>query len=725
MPPAAPDPLSATPPRAGSSREDVVNAYRLVLGRNTESESVIATNRTRPPARTVEVLLRSAEFSTAVMDRLGADRLPPHGALPAEQAREAADWAAALGLIEPLPGAAPGAATAIGLVLALAEAPAVRGIHGAKLADALRARRAARDGEALIERLARPVEPEEARLLSRLLLGPDHAEGEAGADPSLLHLLQRAIAAPAFRERVLAPLAAGAAPAHLPRAEAAAALAARRLGLPDPEGEAGRALAALLALPAVEDMVARAWPAELSALRAALPALAAGGLAAPAPARAHGPLPASADVLAWSEDGVFLEGWADDRVNPVAAVLLRDPATGETTELPAWRARRPDVEQHLRLPNPAELALWTAAALPYPANAEGLEFQLRHRHGGTTPFAPAQRLALDRRAFFEHVLAFFGRRAVIGNAAARGMAELDGALGPLIGTLHRRLAATRRVTARGDFRGAGAGAPRLSLVTVLYGVPDFLYLLVAQFARFARLDALEFLFVCNSPEIEEAMLRDAELAAFTFGTTVRVIGLDQNCGFSHANNIAIAAAGAEAVLVINPDVFPRHAGAVAHLMQRAAAGLGRRLVGGLLHYADGTVMHDGMFFTLDAVQSAQAGQPVWTVEHFRKGFPDRPGAPPPPRAVPAVSGALMLLDRRFALELGPFDEGYVFGHYEDADLCLRVREAGGEVLLDPALAFWHYEGRGSITRPEHRGSAIHNRWRFSRRWAAQLGAEGG
>jgi len=92
-----------------------------------------------------------------------------------------------------------------------------------------------------------------------------------------------------------------------------------------------------------------------------------------------------------------------------------------------------------------------------------------------------------------------------------------------------------------------------------------------------------------------------------------------------------------------------------------------------------------------------------------------------PRRVPAITGALMVLGRRFAQEIGPFDEEFVWGHYEDADLCLRARVAGGTVLLDPGLAFWHYEGKGSVRRPEHVGSGLYNRWLFTRRWGDTLG----
>ncbi len=434
------------------------------------------------------------------------------------------------------------------------------------------------------------------------------------------------------------------------------------------------------------------------------------------------PLTGSCDAIIWSEDAFFLEGWADDRLHPIAGFALTDTGTsGARGRSPAFRCRRTDVEQHLSAPHPTEFGLWSAGRIPSRAKHETLSVAAMHPDGSAAPFMPANALRLPRREFFEHLLAFYGRRAIIGNVTSRSFAELNQDFGALVTGLYAKIKATRQVSARADFR-FGSGKPALSLICVLYGIPDFLYLLVAQFGRFAALGAFEFVFVSNSPELEETLIRDAELAAHVFGTTVRVISLNQNCGFSNANNIGIEEAESDAIVVINPDVFPRDAAAVARLMtvaQAATEGGGQRSVtGGKLYYSDGTVMHDGMFFDPERKLTALCGVPVWTVEHFRKGFADRPGEAT--RPVPAVSGALMVFDRGFFRRLGGFDEDFVYGHYEDADLCLRARAAGGAVLLDPDLAYWHYEGKGSVKRPEHVGSGLYNRWLFSQRWGAKL-----
>ncbi len=59
-----------------------------------------------------------------------------------------------------------------------------------------------------------------------------------------------------------------------------------------------------------------------------------------------------------------------------------------------------------------------------------------------------------------------------------------------------------------------------------------------------------------------------------------------------------------------------------------------------------------------------------------------------------VSGGCMILSRSLFDSLGGFDERF-FLYYEDADLCLRLRRAGGRVLLNPEWKIFHH-GRKSF-----------------------------
>jgi GT2 family glycosyltransferase len=338
--------------------------------------------------------------------------------------------------------------------------------------------------------------------------------------------------------------------------------------------------------------------------------------------------------------------------------------------------------------------------------------------GTAEPVQLPQQAIRPAADFLDFLLVQFGRRRLLGDLAARSHLDLDAGHGVMLAQLHERVAATRAVRFEARF---GPRPPhcRLSLVCVLFGVADLMYLLVSQFSRFGPLDRIEFVFVSNSPDLEEAFVRDAELASFVFQARIVLVSLNQNCGFGHAANVGVGGAQASTVCVINPDVYPRDRAAVAHMLQLAEGGLGNVLAGGKLHYADGSVMHEGMAFAEDARLSALAQRPVWSVEHPRKGFPDTGGTAV--RRVPAVTGALMLLDKALYERVRGFDPGYILGYYEDADVCLRLRDTGAEVVVDPRLDFWHYEGKGSSPHPALTGARLHNQWRFSQCWASRLG----
>jgi GT2 family glycosyltransferase len=83
--------------------------------------------------------------------------------------------------------------------------------------------------------------------------------------------------------------------------------------------------------------------------------------------------------------------------------------------------------------------------------------------------------------------------------------------------------------------------------------------------------------------------------------------------------------------------------------------------------------------------------------------------------VTAVTGAFISADRDWFEQLGGFSEEYVFGHYEDADLCLKSWREGGEVWIHN-LPLWHLEGKGSTRKPAHEGGSTINRWHFTKTW---------
>jgi len=86
------------------------------------------------------------------------------------------------------------------------------------------------------------------------------------------------------------------------------------------------------------------------------------------------------------------------------------------------------------------------------------------------------------------------------------------------------------------------------------------------------------------------------------------------------------------------------------------------------------------------------------------------------QAVPATSGALMLMPRSLFERLEGFDPGYRL-HAEDLDLCRRARLAGATVAVANGIRVLHVRGVSSRARPlfvewhKHRGL-----WRYFRKF---------
>ena len=428
-------------------------------------------------------------------------------------------------------------------------------------------------------------------------------------------------------------------------------------------------------------------------------------------------IPHACEAVQIAQGLVFVDGWLDDRYDPLVGLTLL--AGERTTLLEFGRRRRTDVEQHFGATTPHEFGFWAICSLAGAIVQGSPKLQISLGSGTRITVASNTVSRFATKELFDLFLAAFGQRSVVGSLFARSFADLGLGAGRVLSEAYALVRAGRRVRSACHY-GARAATPDVTFVCVLFGLPFFLFQLVARFAQHARLDRVEFVFVSNSPELEEQLNRDAEIAAWLFNTDVSIVTMNQNTGFSHANNEAVRHARGGRVCVVNPDVFPVDAASVSTTLAMDDAALGRNVIGGRLYYADGTVMHEGMYFERDPKLSGMADVSVWTVEHWRKGFPDRRGLVA--ARVDAVSGAFMLMTRATYDRLGGFNEDFVYGHYEDADLCLRNERDGGVTKYEPRLTYWHYEGMGSVKRPEHAGSGHYNRWLFSRLWSSELDA---
>jgi len=268
---------------------------------------------------------------------------------------------------------------------------------------------------------------------------------------------------------------------------------------------------------------------------------------------------------------------------------------------------------------------------------------------------------------------------------------------------------------------------RGSLVVCLYGKPEYLFLQNALFAGGHGIEDYEMVYVSNSPEMAEKLMKDMRTATQIYNLPQTLVLLPGNAGFGAANNVAVNHAVSDRILIVNPDVFPRDADWASKHTQivtdRPKAETD--LFGVPLYYDDGTLMHGGMYFEYDVGLSGDAaamtGCRMVRVEHYGKGAPAWSDEFTRSRPVPAVTGAFISISRAWYEKLGGFTEDFVFGHYEDADLCLKSIAAGVAPWIHD-IRLWHLEGKGSTRLPVHEGGSYVNRGIFSERWDAVISA---
>lgn len=285
----------------------------------------------------------------------------------------------------------------------------------------------------------------------------------------------------------------------------------------------------------------------------------------------------------------------------------------------------------------------------------------------------------------------------------------DRVLGPPVVALNRqRLAAAGKPTIVevGDL----PARPRCSIIVPLYGRIDYLMYQCALLSEHG-LAADELVYVLDDPPKKQALMDLAQSAHRRFGIPMRLVLLPENLGYAPANNAGLAQCRGEYVCYLNSDVMPHEPRwldlMTAALEENPSIGI----VGGLLTFEDGTIQHAGMTFK----RLPQLGNFPYAMH------PGKGRIRPPSRGLQwaeAVTGACMVLRRELAQELGGFDEDFVVGDFEDADLCFRIRAKGLDCAVHEDAILWHLErqSQGAPGNFWRHNLTLVNGWSFARRW---------
>jgi GT2 family glycosyltransferase len=211
----------------------------------------------------------------------------------------------------------------------------------------------------------------------------------------------------------------------------------------------------------------------------------------------------------------------------------------------------------------------------------------------------------------------------------------------------------------------------------------------------------------------------AEMVAREFPDVALTVN-ESNAGFSAANNQAIRAGSAPAILALNPDTRVTES-ALDRMLEVVEEHDEVAVCGPRLELEDGT---------LDHAAKRSFPTPVSALGHFsgigrRRGARGELAAYRAPEVgqgpVDAVNGACMLLRRAALDQVGLFDEGF-WMYMEDLDLCYRLREAGWVTWYEPSATVLHVKAgtSGPVRSPRLNSAFHHGMYRFYRKhYAAQ------
>ncbi len=166
---------------------------------------------------------------------------------------------------------------------------------------------------------------------------------------------------------------------------------------------------------------------------------------------------------------------------------------------------------------------------------------------------------------------------------------------------------------------------------------------------------------------------------------VSVLELGENLGVAGGYNRGMAhafAQGADAVLVLNNDTMADPA-----LIEALAQTLQSR--------PDAGVILPKIYLS---DEQAKYSNRLWFAGAYHRPFPpahkmrgtNKEDGPQysEEREIPFAPSCCMLISRETFEKVGGFDERYHF-FYDDWDFCVRVREAGLQIVYQPAAKLWH------------------------------------
>lgn len=231
---------------------------------------------------------------------------------------------------------------------------------------------------------------------------------------------------------------------------------------------------------------------------------------------------------------------------------------------------------------------------------------------------------------------------------------------------------------------------KLSVIIVNYNVRFFLEQAVRSTLKALELVEGELIVVDNaSSDDSQSMMKE-------LFPDVQYIYLNENLGFSKANNVGIKASKGEYVLLLNPDTVVAEDSfkiCVDFMDQHPdAGGLGVHMIDGTGHFLPeskrGLPTPKAAFYKIFGLSSLFPNSKTFGTYHL--GYLDEEET----HAVDILSGAFMVMRKEALDKSGLLDETF-FMYGEDIDLSYRLTKAGYKNYYLPEARIIHYKGEST------------------------------
>jgi O-antigen biosynthesis protein len=218
--------------------------------------------------------------------------------------------------------------------------------------------------------------------------------------------------------------------------------------------------------------------------------------------------------------------------------------------------------------------------------------------------------------------------------------------------------------------------PKVSVIIPTRNSPDILHQCLYTLFSKTKYPDFEVLCIDNDSTDPKALLEMRE-------APVERILFPGSFNYSKANNLGVKHSDGEYLVFMNNDIEVLTSDWIDHFLYYAEQpDIGA--VGALLVLPDGSVQHGGVVLGCRG-----------TADHVLRGaLPSDgyAGSLSCAHEVSAVTAACLMVPRALYEAVGGFNEHF-FTHYQDVDLCLKIRQHGKRIVFTPHAKFVHHESR--------------------------------